>query len=455
MSTMMDNVETTSQAALDTVTAGLSHARAAARRVVRSQPLWRNRAYLALWGAKIVSASGSQMTQVAFPLLVLALTHSAATAGVAGAIRMLPYLLFSLPAGALVDHWDRRRVMLICDTGRALALGSIPIAVLFGRLSVAQIFLVALIEGTLFVFFDLAELAALPSVVPPNQMAAATAQYLSLTEGVTTLLGPALGGALFAAGRSVPFLIDTISYVTSVITLRKIRLTAQPREGADVTGMSWNMLRGDIISGIAWLWRNPVLRTLTLYLGVNNALVAGEALLVIELANNYGAGTAEIGIALGIGGAGTVLGSLVAERVAARFAFNRLFIAVSWVVVPVWLLYAVVPAPLMLGVVMAMMGVLYTITNVSQFSYRMALIPDHLQGRVSSIIRLFVYGGMPIGLALTGTLIQRFGPTATVILLGIAMLLVIVITKVLPQLRTTSAPMAALENVGEAQDAVA
>ena len=198
-----------------------------------------------------------------------------------------------------------------------------------------------------------------------------------------------------------------------------------------------------------------MLRTLTLYLGVNNALVAGEALLVIELANNYGAGTAEIGIALGIGGAGTVLGSLVVECVAARFAFNRLFIAVSWVVVPVWLLYAVVPAPLMLGVVMAMMGVLYTITNVSQFSYRMALIPDHLQGRVSSIIRLFVYGGMPIGLALTGTLIQRFGPTATVILLGIAMLLVIVITKVLPQLRTTSAPMAALENVGEAQDAVA
>ena len=100
----------------------------AANWVFERQPLWRRSNYLTLWGGKLVSATGSQMTQIAFPLLVLALTQSAAIAGLAGALRMLPYLLLSLPAGALVDHWDRRRVMILCDTGRAIALGSIPLA---------------------------------------------------------------------------------------------------------------------------------------------------------------------------------------------------------------------------------------------------------------------------------------------------------------------------------------
>src|SRR6185437_1105092 len=148
-----------------------------------------------------------------------------------------------------------------------------------------QIFIVALVEGSLFVIFDLAELAALPAVVPQDQMAAATAQYLSLTEGVTTLLGPALGGALFAFGRSVPFLIDTVSYLASIFALSRIKLSNGDAASHEDAPLTWQSVRDDVFAGVVWLWRQPTLRVLTLFLGINNALFASEALLVIELAD--------------------------------------------------------------------------------------------------------------------------------------------------------------------------
>ena len=127
----------------------------------------------------MVSSLGSQVSQLALPLILLALTHSPAQAGIAGALRATPYLIFSLPAGALIDRWDRKRVMIVCDTGRVLSLASPALALWLGHLTVVQIYLVSLIEGTLFVFFNLAEAACLPRVVSTEQLPAATAQNLA------------------------------------------------------------------------------------------------------------------------------------------------------------------------------------------------------------------------------------------------------------------------------------
>ncbi|HEV2460453.1 MAG TPA: MFS transporter, partial [Ktedonobacterales bacterium] len=149
-------------------------------------PLWRNRSYLLLWGGQAVSSLGSEASQLALPLLILSVTQSPAQAGIAGALRSLAYLLLGLPAGALVDRWDRRRTMILCDAGRALALGSIPLALALGRLTIAQLYLVSLLEGTLYVFFGLAETAALPHVVAKAQLPAATAQG-EVTGGMVTL----------------------------------------------------------------------------------------------------------------------------------------------------------------------------------------------------------------------------------------------------------------------------
>src|SRR5215472_14827532 len=132
--------------------------------------LWSIRDYMLLWSGQAVSSLGTQVSTIAFPFLVLSLTGSLAQAGFMGGLRALPYLIFSLPAGALIDRWDRKRVMIICDTGRALALGSIPVAVLLGQLTLLQLYVVSAVEGTLFVFFNLAEVACLPRVVPPAQL---------------------------------------------------------------------------------------------------------------------------------------------------------------------------------------------------------------------------------------------------------------------------------------------
>ncbi|HET9980498.1 MAG TPA: MFS transporter [Ktedonobacterales bacterium] len=427
----------------------------AANWTLRRQPLWRRRNYLTLWGGKLVSATGSQMTQIAFPLLVLALTQSAAIAGLAGALRMLPYLLLSLPAGALVDRWDRRRVMILCDSGRAIALGSIPVALLLGHLSVLQVCLVALVEGTLFVFFDIAEIAVLPGIVTQEEMPAAVAQYISLTDGVTTLLGPALGGALYAVGRMVPFLLDALSYGASVLALWRVHLPNQTAADEQANPLNWRTMRADIVTGVVWLWRHRALRALAALLGVGNCLVAGEALLVIVLAERLHATAPEVGLILGLGGCGTIVGALLAERVVRRLTFAQAFIGGNWLVALIWLLYAVAPTPFALGLVMAGIGSVYSVINVAQFSYRMSLIPDALQGRVSSIIRLLLYGTLPLGLAVAGFLIERVGAAPTVLALGAGLVAVAVAASLHPQIRDAHMPETPKPETETTEDKVA
>src|SRR5438045_7930391 len=130
------------------------------------QSLFHNRDFMLLWGGQVVSTLGSMTCNVIYPLLILALTDSPAAAGVAGALRFIPYLIASLPVGALIDRWDRKRVMILSDLGRALAVGSIPIAMAFDVLTLGHVYLVCLVEGALFCFFNIGEVAALPRVVP-------------------------------------------------------------------------------------------------------------------------------------------------------------------------------------------------------------------------------------------------------------------------------------------------
>ena len=119
--------------------------------------IWRNRDFMLLWSGQTVSLVGTGITQTAFPLLVWDITHSAAQVGLVGGLGTLPYVLLSLLVGALIDRWDRKRVMILCDIGRALNLVSVLIALMLGHLTVIQLAINALIEGTLFVFFNLAE----------------------------------------------------------------------------------------------------------------------------------------------------------------------------------------------------------------------------------------------------------------------------------------------------------
>lgn len=384
--------------------------------------LWRNRDYMLLWGGQTVSSVGTGVSRLAFPLLALDLTHSAAQAGIIGAMEALPYVLLSLPAGALIDRWNRKLVMILCDIGRALAMGSVPLALVLQRLTVAQLYVVALVEGTLYVFFNLAEVACLPRVVTSEQLPAATAQNQA-TEGVSALVSPQLGGALYGVLRALPFLADAVSYAVSVGSLFLIRARFQGERKA-----ARRKLREEIGEGLVWLWRQPLIRFIAFLTGGWNFLGAGSTLLVIVLARQQGASAFTIGTIFAIGGIGGIVGALLGTPIQRRFRFGTVIITTVWIGALLSPLYAVASSPLWLGVISAGIFITGPIYNVVQFSYRLSLIPDELQGRVNSVFRLLAFGLQPLGLALTGLLIQTIHAVPTALVFGAGMVVLAIVT---------------------------
>ena len=373
--------------------------------------LWRNRDYLLLWSGQTVSAVGTEVSNLAFPLLFLALTGSPAQAGFAAALRSVPYLIFGLPAGALVDRWNRKRTMILCDLGRALAVGSIPIAYEFRHLALPHLYLVAFVESSLAVFFTLAETAALPNVVPQALLPRATAQN-NTALGVTALIGPPLGGTLYAVGRMLPFVTDAISYVCSVIGLLFVRGGFQ-----QARPLPRRSVRTEIGEGLGWLWGQPLIRAMAL-LTAGLRFTRGEALILIVLAQRQGASSRTFGVIFAAGGIGTILGSLWSPVIQRRFSFGRAISGACWWLALSFLLYAAVPKPLALGAIFALRSLVPPVYDTVQVSYRLALIPDVLQERVNSVFRLMTSSLQPIVLALTGWLLQVAGGTVTILLFG-------------------------------------
>ena len=397
--------------------------------VAQPPSLWRNRNYLLLWSGQIISSVGTQVSDLAYPLLVLAMTHSPTQAGFVGAVGMLPYLIFSLPAGALIDRWDRKLVMILCDTGRALCLGSIPIAYALGHLTLLQLYLVSLIEGTLFVFFNIAEVACLPQVVRKEDFPAVASQT-EFTQSVSFLLGRSLGGILYSIGQFVPFLADTISYIFSIISLRFINVPFQEKREAPRRS-----LHIEIWEGLSWLWHQPLLCFIAILGSTVHIIGSGMTLIVIVLAQQEHISSFIIGIILGVGGVGIMIGAFVGSSLQKRFSFTSLTISTTWLTTLLFPLYIVMSNVFWLAAVVGIISAVMSVYGVVQFSYRLALIPDELQGRVNSVFRLAVFGGDPIGLALTGILLQTLGIIPTVLILTASLLVLAIASIVNPHVR--------------------
>lgn len=369
--------------------------------------LWQNRDYLCLLAGQAVSSIGSQMKILAFPLLVLALTNSPAQAGLVGALRSVPTALLSLPAGVLVDRWDRKRLMILCDLGRALVLGSIPLAMVLGRLTIVQLALVSLVEGLLFVFFNIAESSCLPQVVRRDQLGQALSQN-QVVESSTQLLGPPLGGAVYALGAAVPFLLDTISYTASVGTLLLIRTPLQA-----VRTSSPASIRHELVEGLAWLWSQPILRFIAFLLGGLFLCSTGYNLIVILLAQRLQASAFEIGLIFAGGGLGNVLGGLLTPWLQRQLRFGPMAVISIWLWVLTWV--CVIFAPTIPTLILANTVAYLTVPFflISQGRYRLSVTPDQFQGRVYSVFRMLMWGSQPLSLGLTGLLLERWGPITT------------------------------------------
>lgn len=372
--------------------------------------IWRNVDFLILWWGQVVSSVGTQASNLAFPLLVLAVTRSPAQAGIVTALRTVPYIFLTLPAGALVDRWDRKRVMILSDAGRAVVFAGIPAALATGHLTLAQLAISTLVEGTLFTFFNVAETACLPQVLVKEELPGAIA-VTSITDHTAGLAGPSIGGALYGIGRAVPFLTDAISYAVSVISLLFITVDLQ-EERAAPTAAIWR----EIHEGLLWLWRHPTLRTIALGIGGLNLFSMGYPLIMIVRAQELHAGSFAIGLLFAAGGLGGILGSAIAPRLQRRFGTGRVIIGAAWFWALTWIPYALAPTLFLLGVANVAGWIVIPVMMITQLSYRLTVTPDELQGRVGAVFKLIAFGSQPIALALAGLLLQLYGAVPTILI---------------------------------------
>jgi MFS family permease len=384
-------------------------------------PLWRNRDYLLLRSGQTVSALGSGISHIAYPLLILLLTHSPAQAGIAGALREAPYFFLCLPVGALIDRWDRKKVMILCEIGRALCLGSIPAAFLVGKLTFLQLAITALLEGTFYVFFDLAEHSCLPNVVPQQQLADAVAQS-AIMGGGCDLISPWLGAVLYSIQTMLPFLADAISFAASALSLLLIRLPFQQQRSSPAHPLRF--LHHEIAEGLTWLWRQPLIRSLSIFTGIINLVFPeSSGFLVIVLAQSMHATPETIGLIGSAGSMGYLLGSIISGPIQRKLRFGHIIAGCCWLFALGWLLYAFVPNLLTLALVTAFLMLLDPIYDVAQYSRRAAIIPDALMGRAQSAYRLIALSTPALGYALIGPLLQYLGRRPTVLFFEIFLLL--------------------------------
>jgi MFS family permease len=374
--------------------------------------LARNRDYRLIVIAGVVSAMGSKVSQIALPLLALALTQSPVWAGLLGAAQQLPYLILSLPAGALVDRLPRRQLLIACDLLRCLLLGSIPVAYALGVLGMTQLLIVVFVAGSCTVLFEIADIAALPHVVGPAQLVRAR----SVSEGVeagAAALGPGLGGLIVALGRStaggaaLAYLVDSLSYLLSAFALLAVRrpLHTAPSETAPI----WRAVR----EGLRFLWGRPALRDLMLLTAAANFLQAPLALgVVLAAQRRFGLSPAQIGLIFSVAGAAALLGALLAARLhrPERLRPTVLGALLAWALSA--LLMAVAPSGVLLALAYAVTQLAWPSYAVAVVSYRLSATPEGLHGRVTSAFRTLSYGAEPLGLAVGGWAAAAHGPTA-------------------------------------------
>lgn len=400
------------------------------------RPLRRNRNFLLLWGGGLISSTGTGISQFAFLLLTLALSRSPAQAALVAALNQAPYFLLCLPVGVLVDHWDRKRVMLVCEVGRALSLLSIPLMLALGHLSVLQISIVSLVNGIFLVFFNLAGVSILPRLVEPEQLPTATSLSM-LTDGVPGLLGTPIGGLLYSVGLAFPFVADAFSYVVSACSL--LAVTTSFQEEREKVSRS---LLGEMIQGLRWLWQKPDIASLAVITGSLNLIFPTSTLIILVLVERQHVPPALIGVIFALGGGAYTLGTLLGAPLQRWLRLGYLNLGVCWLIMLLWPLFAIISLPLMLGVLLIGLSLLRPIHGVIQVSYRLAVVPDSLQGRVTSAYHLVALSTEPVGLALTGVLIQRFGVVPTT-LMQVGGLLILALTMTLnPHIRKLRLPHA-------------
>jgi MFS family permease len=376
-----------------------------------TQPLHRNRDFVALWVGNAVSWLGISISSFAYPLVVLQATGSAAKAGLVGSVLTATTFFLRLPAGALTDRWDRKRIMIACDAGRAAGSASLAVALALGHFHLWHVLIVAFLEGSLGTLFGPAESAAVRRVVAPEQRREAVALNQSRVQ-LPGLIGPPLGGVLLSISRALPFVADAISYLVSLIAVLFVRtgLRDPPTDRDDTRS---------IFEGIRWLWRRPFLRALLVWMGLGSLAFGGIGLVILVLARSHGASSFELGVMFSIVAAGMVAGALATPRLIRRFSGRTLVVTSAWILPAAWFLLLPTHSPYLIGLLGAVASFLGPAVAAVLFSTIAEDAPDHLQGRTTAGAIQISSMPAPIAPLAAGLLLGALGPRETVIVYGV------------------------------------
>jgi predicted MFS family arabinose efflux permease len=381
--------------------------------------LTRDREFLKLWSGETISLVGSQFSGIAIPILAVnTLGVTAFQLGLLNALTLLPFPLFGLFVGVWADRHRKRPTMIAADVGRMFFLGLIPLSAYFFTVGLPLLFVVVFAVGTLQTFFDISYQSYLPYLVQRDQLIEGNSR-LETSRSVATVVGPSLAGfAVGVVGAPSAILGDVCGYLGSASFLSQINRpeAAPPKRETHVLH--------DIKEGLEVIVRNRNLGSIALCTGTFNLFQNAFAVVVaLLLLRTFGFSDAEFGLVFGIGGLGAVVSAITSLRLIKRLGVGiSIIFGILISGFPFLSFYFVGASTAFIAASLAFFlssfgGVLY---NVAQVSYRQALVPLELQGRMNASMRVLVWGPIPVGAILGGVLGAAIGVRETLLLTAAA-----------------------------------
>jgi MFS family permease len=374
--------------------------------------------YWRLWWANAISSTGDGAFVAALPLLAVTISRDPRLVAVVTAAGFFPWMVLSLPAGALVDRYDRATLMWRAQAAQAAVVAAVAVLVIFRIANIAVLGLAGLLLGSAEVVFSNAAQAVLPDLVPPELLARANgSQQVSLTVG-ETFLGPPAGSLLFAVSAALPFGLDALSFAGSAALLA--RLPRGSRAAGREAGQPKVAIRTQIAEGLRWLYRHRLLRVVAVLLGVFNfGNQMGQAVLVLLATQTLHVGTRGYGLLLAVTAVGSVAGGLVSPAVTGWLGMLPSLIIAGAVDAAVFAGLGLAPDPAVAALMLAGQGFSVTMWNVVTVSLRQQVVPAHLLGRVNSVYRMLGWGLMPVGALAGGLVAHAAGLRAPYIVAGL------------------------------------
>ena len=386
-------------------------------------PLRRNAGFRMLWIGQVVSDTGTNAAFIAYPLLILELTHSAALAGVIGTVRLVVQIVLGLPGGALTDRFDRRLTMITCDAIRAVVLALLVALVVLHVVTWPVVMVVSLIDGGANVLFDPSATAALPVIVADSQLEQAWAATEARSYGAS-LVGPALGGLLFGLGSAVPFLADSFSYLASAGTVSRIRGRFRPERSGEQESI-WH----EIAEGLRLVWRNPLLRAVVIMAPLVNFAFSGVIFTITVALRQHGTAPGIIGLAQAGIAAGGLAGAIAAPKLQGRLPLWQLVIVMTLAATGLFVVAAfVLPSPLV-ALPVAITLLLAPTANAALFAAMLRSAPEDMRGRVNSTVIMMATGLAALSPLTAGLIVQhvsgQWAIAAFAVTIGIAAIMCI------------------------------